>query len=327
METAKHDREFVRRVPGSFFTIPFGIAGLAGAWRVMTAAYGSPAAVANVLFVLAAVLWLLLVVISLARWIVAGRAFVSELRDPVDSPFWSLPAVDGMLLAGGLQPYAAGTAKVLFLVFFTGTFAVAGWIVGDWIAGGLKQHLFHPGYFLATVAAGLIGGEEAASFGMQGLGWMSFGVGVLSWLFFGALILNRVLFAHLPGALVPTLAIQLAAPAVAGNAYFALHGAAPDPFAYALAGYTALSVIIELRLLSLYWPLSFAPSFWAFTFPWAASAGLAIRWLAIERPGAGATLAAAAIGAVSTLVAVIAGYSVAALVRGTLLAPGTAEAP
>ena len=40
----------------------------------------------------------------------------------------------------------------------------------------------------------------------------------------------------LPAALVPTLAIELAPPALGGTAYFA-HGTARDAFAYALAGY------------------------------------------------------------------------------------------
>jgi tellurite resistance protein TehA-like permease len=62
-------------------------------------------------------------------------------------------------------------------------------------------------------------------------------------------IINRLFFTdRLPAALVPTLAIEVAPPAVAAGAYFALHGPTPDVFAYGLAGYAVLMVLVEVRL-------------------------------------------------------------------------------
>jgi tellurite resistance protein len=154
------------------------------------------------------------------------------------------------------------------------------------------------------------------------LGWLSFGIGIVCWLMLGSLIINRLFFTDtLPAAVVPTLAIEVAPPAVAGAAYFALHGPNPDAFAYGVAGYAALMVLVQVRLLPLYVRLSFTPGFWAFTFSWAAAAELALLWLRIERPASEVVWAALAGGAVSLLIAAIAARSLVAIGRGQFLPP------
>jgi tellurite resistance protein len=80
------------------------------------------------------------------------------------------------------------------------------------------------------------------------------------------------------------MAIELAPPAVAGSAYFLLKPGPPDLFAYGIAGYAVTMVIAQARLLPLYRAAGFTAGFWSFTFPWAATATLALRWLALEHP-------------------------------------------
>jgi tellurite resistance protein len=143
----------------------------------------------------------------------------------------------------------------------------------------------------------------------------------------GSLSLNRLFFLEtLEGALVPTLAIELAPPALAGGAYFALHGPAPGAVAYGFAGYAVLMVLVQVRLLPSYARLRFSPGFWSFTFPWCAVAGLALRWLQIERPPGQAVYAALAAGGVSLLVAAVAARSLLAIWRGDF-APRAQAAP
>jgi tellurite resistance protein len=92
-------------------------------------------------------------------------------------------------------------------------------------------------------------------------------------------------------------------------------------FAYGLAGYAVLMVLVQVRLLPLYARLSFTPGFWAFTFSWAAVAELALLWLRIERPAGEVVWAALAAGAVSLLIAAIAARSLVAIGRGQFLPP------
>jgi tellurite resistance protein len=306
----------VSRLPPNVFSIPFGIAGLASVWRLMTAIYGSPEAVADALYLAAAAILLALLWGALVRAARRPGQILAELRDPVCSPFWSLPAITGILLTVGLEPHAHDLAKVLFTVFFVVTLLFAGWIGGEWIVGDLDAVQFHPGFVLPAVAGGFIGAEGAGVFGMEGLGWLSFGIGLVSWMVLSSLTFNRLyLGPKLPAALVPTLVITIAPSAVGGVAYFQLHGLAVDTLAYVFAGYTVLMALVQVRLLPLYRSLEFGPGIWAFAFCWAAVTALGLRWLQIEDPPHASLYAGLGAGAVSLLVAAIAARTVAAVVR------------
>jgi tellurite resistance protein len=313
-------QNWLLRLPVSFFAIPFGIAGLAGVWRVMTVSYGTPAAIADGVYVIAAAVWLLLAAGVARRLARAPRLVVGELRDPVISPFGSLPAITGMLLAIGLTPYARTAAEIVFVACFVAMALFGGWVIAAWIGSELDHSRFHPGYVLPTVAGGFVGGQAAAGFGWRGLGWMSFGVGLISWLMIGSMTINRLTFVRrLPADLLPILAIELAPPAVGGNAYFALHGSVPDPVLYAFAGYAVLMGLVQMSLLPRYLKVSFTPAFWAFTFTWTSVAAFGIRWVASQHPAGETVYAAVAAGAASALVAAIAARSLVAIAQGWFL--------
>jgi tellurite resistance protein len=298
----------------NLFAVPVGIAGLATVWRLMTAAYGSPQAVTDVLAAIAAVLWIALLLGALRRWTGVRGSFLGELRDPVYTPFLSLPAIVGMLLSISLEPHAPGFAKAAFLVFFATMIVFGGWITGEWVIGELAPPSFHPAYFLPSVAGGFLGAEGCGIFGLEALGWLAFGYGAISWLILASQVSGRLFFVgRLPPGLVPTMAIELAPPCVGGTAYFQLHGLGADPVAYMLAGYAGLMVLVQLRLLPIYLRLRFGAGFWSFTFAWCAAAALGIRWLQVTDPPGASAYAAIVAGAASLLVGAIAARSLVAL--------------
>jgi tellurite resistance protein len=322
--------------PPNFFAIPFGLAGLAVVWRAMGDLHGAPGAIGDVLFLAAALVWVVLLVGMVQRALRGWKPFVALISDPVMSPFCSLPPIVGMLLAIGLEPHAAGVAKVAYLIFAIATILFGGWVTGQWILDDMDESKINPGYFLPTVAGGLLAANGAAVFGYEGFGWLCFGIGMICWFVLGSVVINRLfLAARLPAPLLPTMAIEVAPPAVAGNAYFALHGLHADTFAYVLAGYGILMVLVQLRLLSLYRQLSFAPGFWAFTFSWTAVATFALRWLHLEHPSGEALWSWLVAAAATLLVAAIALRSLDLLRRGAFFpkppppepAPAPAPAP
>lgn len=315
-------------LPPTFFSIPFGLAGLAGAWRLAAGLVGLPTGIADALYLLAAAVYLPLSAAFVAGLVRAPHSALTALRHPVLSPFNALPLIVGMLLALGLQPYTPGGARALFLVFFTATWLLGGWLTGEWILAPRELDQLHPGYFLPTGAGGLIGAQGAAACGLVGLGWLSFGAGIVSWLFLGAILLGRLVTRpRLPAVLLPTLAITIAPPVVAGAAYSALSGGRVDMLAYGLAGFALLMVLVQLRLLPVYRRLPFTPTFWSFTFSWAAAAIDALHWIALERPAGAAVLASVTLAAISTLVGGIALRSLIALRRGMFLPPAPTTAP
>jgi tellurite resistance protein len=298
----------------NLFAVPFGIAGLAIVWRLMAGVYGAPLAVTDALSLIAAVIWLALTAGALWRWATVRGSLAAEIRDPVYSPFLPLPSIIGMMLAVGLGLHDTETAKVIFLVFFALTVGFGGWLTGEWVLGEIDEARFHPGYYLPTCAGGFIGAEGCGLFGLESLGWLSFGLGVISWLILASQVSGRLFFVgRLPEELVPTMAIELATPCVAGAAYFQLHGDVPSTVAYMLAGYGALMLLVQLRLLPIYARLPFSVGFWSFTFSWCTAAALAIRWLEATEPAGASTYAAIIAGAASLLVAAIAARSLLAL--------------
>ena len=307
-------------IPLNFFAITMGLAGLAGVWRLAGDLSHLPAWIGDALYVVTAGVFLLLIVAFAMKLVLTPKAVMAELTHPVLGPFCSLLPMSGMLLALGLQPYASRVALVLFLVFFIATVLLGGWMTGQWIVAKLDAETFHPGDFLPTVAGALVGADGAGHFGLIGLGWMSFGIGMMCWVVLGSIMLNRLFFrADLPPGLVPTLAIEMAPPVVAGNAYFTLMSGRIDIVAYVLAGYAVLMVLVQVRLVPLYVKTLFAPSFWALTFAYAAVASDAMRWITVEHPSGAIVLGSVLLAAITFLIAGMALRSLIALRQGTFL--------
>jgi tellurite resistance protein len=323
----------VQKIPLNLLGIPFGLAGLGEAWTVLASEHHAPALVGEVILLISAASWLAVVAAYLSHLITAvpsvRAALSGDLLDPIAAPFASLTLIVPILLASdGLFPQAATPGRVITDVFIVLTVLLGGWFTGQWILGPVDLDRFHPGYFLPTVAGGLIASDGAALVGQQRLAEVLLGFGVLSWIVLGSLILGRLLFRPLlPPALQPTMAIEVAPAAVASLAWFAIHGTRIDMIAAFLAGYGILMVIAQLRLLPAYLRLPFMPSTWAFTFSWAAVAAAAIIWLQGTQPAGYRVWQYVLIAAITALIGGIAIRTVVAISRRQLLPrPSTAPA-
>ncbi|HUC23871.1 MAG TPA: hypothetical protein VMA73_14275 [Streptosporangiaceae bacterium] len=302
------------RVPPNFFGIAFGLAGLGGAWHAAAKPLGVWIAVADVIFIVAAAVWAILVVGYLAQ---GWRQVVADFSDPVLGPFLSLAVITPMLLAVALAPSAHAAARLLVVIFLALTFALGGWITGQWIVMKIDEDANHPGYFLPTVAGPLVGSAAATTAGLHAVAEGAFGVGVVSWLVLGSILLRRLFFRPmLPASLVPTMAIEVAPPAVAGVAYFAINGDRLDFIARALGCYAILSVLIQLRLVPVYARLRFSPGFWAFTFSYAIVATDALLWVKAARPSGATAYVIVVVTLITVLIVAIALRTIVALGRG-----------
>jgi tellurite resistance protein len=274
------------RIPLNTFAIPLGLAGLGEVWTVLGSEHDAPALVGDVIMLIAAAAWVAVMAAYLSYLITTaaptGKAFSADFLDPIGSPFGSLAVIVPVALASdGLYPHAAASGRVITDFFIALTVLVGSWFTGQWIYGPLDLDRFHPGYFLPTVAGGLIAAEGAALVGPRRLAEVLLGFGVMSWVVVGSLILGRLFFRPL---LPPTMAIEVAPAAVSTAAWFAIHGRSIDTVTAFLAGYGVLMVLAQLRLLPAYLRLKFMPTFWAFTFSWAAVVGSAILWLQSTQP-------------------------------------------
>jgi tellurite resistance protein len=235
------------RLPPNFFGIALGLAGLAVLWAFAATSFGAPAAVGDGLAVIAAVVWVGLTVAYLRQ---GPRRILADARDATVGPFLAAPVMSVYALAYVLEPYAPSGARAIVIAFLVIGLIVSGLLTGQWLMGGLEEKTFGPAFFLPGIGIGFVGADAAATVGLHSIAQLFFGVGVAAWVLISSVTLNRMFFRpRLPPNLIPTMAIELAPAAVAGNAYFLIHPGPPDLLLLALSGYAALMVIAQIRLL------------------------------------------------------------------------------
>jgi tellurite resistance protein len=314
---ARPDAHPLTRITPNLFGVALGLAGLGDAWWAAEFALGAPSAVSNAAYALAAVVWVGLVLAYVRQ---GPRQIIRDLRDPVLAPFVTAVPITGMVLSLALSQFSFDLGRSLVGVFLAATLALGAWLMGNWIITDLDPESAHPGYFLPTVAGGLIGAFTTAGVQLQTLAQLSFGIGMVSWFLLGSIVLNRLFFRRLlPAALLPTLAIESAPPAMAGVAYWAVTGGMADPFAYGLAGYAALMAVIQLRFLRVYRRLQFGPGMWAFTFAYSAIATDALLWIAQSHAPGATAYAVVVLGFITILILAIAVRTVVALTQHKFL--------
>jgi tellurite resistance protein len=310
-----------RKIPLNFFGIPFGLLGLADCWLVAAKFNLAPVAIGDVLTALAAVVWAT-VMIAYGRYVASRRgAFAVDLTDSVASPFASLAVIMPMLaVADGVYPHAHEIGRVVVDVGIAGTVLTGGWFTGQWIYKPLDFKSVHPGYFLPTVAGGFVASASAGLVGQTALAQVLFGLGLISWITLGSIVLGRLqLGPPLPPPLMPTIAIEVAPAGVASFAYFVIHGDHLSGPSAVIAGYGVLMILAQLRLLPGYLKLSFVPSFWAFTFAWAAVVFGAMFWLHAGQPLGWRVYSYLLLTGITILIGAIAAKTVIKLSRGQFI--------
>jgi tellurite resistance protein len=305
------------RIPLNTLAIGFGSAGLADLWSTAGGVLGIPTGVGEAFWIATAIVWFWLIVAHVVRGVRSAESLASQLRHPVQGPLAALIPIVGMLLGDELYQSDPVAGRVFFLASLVVTVVFAAWILSFWMRGGLTIDAIHGGYFLPTVAGGLVAATAAADTGMTDLAIASFAVGVFFWVVMFVAIFARIaLRPALPGPLRPTLAIFLAPPAVAGGAWFSIDRHTSDPVALGLAGLTVVMLLMLVAFAPTFRKLAFSLGFWSFTFPLAATARLGVDWLAIARP-AGWQVGVVLLMAVITALIVAIAIASLRLLRGT----------
>ncbi|MGN6608972.1 MAG: TDT family transporter [Jatrophihabitans sp.] len=324
--TIRVARPVPRRVTPNLFAISFGLAGLAQTWTNAVHVAGTPVAVADALWLLTGAVWLTTLAFYV-RSLLTARRWRAELSDHVFGPFVSVPAIVGMLLAGGLQPHAPTAALALYWTSLVVALALAGHLLAVWALDDAPSTHWHPGYYLPSVGAPFVAAAEAVSFGHPSLAKLLFGIGALSWVLLGGILLHHLVGQErLPKPLLPTMAILLAPPVVAGNAWFAINGDHVDTVALGLAGYAALMIVTQFGLIPAYRTAPFGPGWWSFSFPYAATVGNALTWLVAAHVDHRRVLADLMLAALTAFIALLAVRTATALARRTFLPPAPVTA-
>ncbi|MGY8711112.1 dicarboxylate transporter/tellurite-resistance protein TehA [Bradyrhizobium sp. 18BD] len=314
-------------VPAAFFGIVLGLAGLGNAWRAAHQVWHLPAIIGEAVLALAAIVWALLLVLFVLRWIFARAESLGEAHHPVQCCFIGLAGVSSMLIAIAAELYSHLAAIVLFGLGGAFTLGFALWRTGLLWRGNRDHTATTPVLYLPTVAGGFVTGAVSAALGYPDWGQLAFGVALFSWLAIESVLLHRLYTAAtLPVALRPTLGIQLAPPAVGAVAYLAINGGVPDMVAHILVGYALMMALLLLRLLPWIMEQPFSVSYWGFTFGATALAIAPIRLAGHGDTRAIAQLAPWLFAAANIVVGLIALGTLRLILQGRLL-PVAAPSP
>ncbi|CAN5363689.1 dicarboxylate transporter/tellurite-resistance protein TehA [soil metagenome] len=279
-------------VPAAFFGIVLGLAGLGNGWRLAHQVWNLPAMIGEILNLLAAVVWALLLILFVLKWLFDRPQARGEAFHPVQCCFIGLVGVSTMLMALGAQPYSRLAAQILFFAGAAFTIAFAVWRTGVLWQGGRDDNATTPVLYLPTVAGGFVTCFTAASLGYADWARLAFGAAVFSWLAIESVLLHRFyMAASMPLPLRPSFGISLAPPTVGAAAWLSINGGMPDMVAYALLGYGLILALILLRLLPWITQQPFSASYWGFTFGITALGGAPLRMMLHGDTGAMAKLA------------------------------------
>jgi len=315
-------------VPAAFFGIVLGLAGLGAGWRAAHEVWHLPAQVGEALMALATIIWALLLLLFILRWIFARGQSLAEAHHPVQCCFIGLAGVATMLIAFAAHPYSRLSGQILFGAGAAFTLGFAVWRTGLLWRGDRDHTATTPVLYLPTVAGGFVTAAVGSALGYPDWGQLAFGFGFFSWLAIESVLLHRLYTAAtLPIVLRPTLGIQLAPPTVGAVAWLGVNGGVPDLAVHVLLGYGLLQALLLLRLLPWIMEQPFAASYWGFTFGATALATAAIRVAGHGDTGAIAKLAPYLFAGANITVGLIALGTLRLIVQRRLLpqaAPATA---
>jgi len=311
------------RPPASFtlnqFAIPLGIAGLGGAWAASENAVEASPVVADVLFAIATVLWATFAAGYVLQRFRHSGSFRADLTHPIVGPFAAYVPVIALLLISRYAGFLGDFAPWFAAAFGAALLTVAAQLVGHWIIGDISIDTIHPGYFLPVVAGAFVASIAFSSSGLPEVAIAAFGIGIFFWLVIGTVVTGRLITrGPLPDGVKPTLSVLLAPPAVGGIASLLISGGTANVVGYAFVGITVILLAVQLVLLPNYLRLRPTLSFWAFTFPVAATTNFAIRWWEIEPFPGSVTTTWVAVGLATAAVITVAFVTLAipAIARG-----------
>jgi tellurite resistance protein len=291
-------------LPVGLFGSVMGLTGLSVAWHLAQARYGAPEWVPQVIAAMAVLAFVLLLIGYGLKLATGPKTVLAEFRHPIAGNLFGTVLISLLLLPILLVPYARPLAQALWTIGAAGMVLFAWFIVSRWMND--RQQVAHatPAWIIPVV--GMLDVPLALpSLGlpsMHGLMVFALAVGLFFAVPLFTLVFSRLVFEPpLPDALKPSLLI-LVAPFAVGNSAYTVTVGQPDLFAdalYMLMLFVLAVLLGQLRYLPACCP--FRVSWWAVSFPLAASSIAALHFAAAQ-PGLATDTIAFVLLALATLV-------------------------
>lgn len=310
----------VRQLPVSLFGSVMSMAGLALAWRLAGATYGTSPAVANAIGFVALGLFAVLALSYLGKWWRHPELVRQEFAHPVTGSFFGTVGISVLLLSSVIGAYSPSARLVVWSMGAVLTLALSAVMISRLLNGNAAPASVVPAWLIAGVGSldiVVTGGALTAPWAHE-VNLLAAAIGGVSALVFFVLIFSRLV--HQPplaGPMRPSKMILVAPFAVGFIAYVNLVQKV-DMFA-ALLFYFALFLFAIIGYRLAVRPAPFSPAWWAIGFPMAALANAALTY-ANAVGGAGlAWLAVLLLCMLTVSVLALSVHTACALAAGRLL--------
>src|SRR5450755_562810 len=290
-------------LPIGFFGSTMGLTGLSVAWKQANKVFDMPLWVSDTIAVIAVVVFLALLGAYSVKVICAPDKVLSEFRHPIAGNLFGTFLISVLLLPIVIAPVNLLIARLMWSGGAVGMVVFAWTIVSRWMSDRQQTAHATPAWIVPVV--GMLDVPLALpSLGLSPLPEvmiLSLAVGLFFAVPLFTLIFSRLVFeAPMPDALQPTLLILVAPFSVGFSSYVVTVGRI-DLFAqslYFLMLFVLAVLLGRLRVLRQCCP--FRVSWWAVSFPLAASAIAALR-MAVAGPGVATDFVAIALLGFTTL--------------------------
>ncbi|EAS49168.1 putative C4-dicarboxylate transporter/malic acid transport protein [Aurantimonas manganoxydans SI85-9A1] len=316
-------RSIVAFLPVGLFGSTMGLTGLSVAWRQAQIRYEAPPLIADTIGLVALLTFAALVIGYAAKVMTAPAAVVAEFRHPVAGNLFGTVFISLLLIPIVLAPYSLLLAQAIWLIGAVGMVVFAWTIVSRWMSD--RQVVAHatPAWIVPVV--GMLDLPLALpSLGlppMHGVMVLGLAVGLFFAIPIFTLVFSRLLFEEpLPPALQPSLMILIAPFAVGFSTYVVTTGQI-DLLAeslYVLSLFMLVVLVGRLRHAATCCP--FNVSWWAISFPLAATAIAGIRFATAAASSVADVIALLLLGFATLAVLALLARTLWGMARGELAA-------
>ncbi|WP_256575748.1 SLAC1 anion channel family protein [Pseudomonas sp. R16(2017)] len=311
----------IKNLPINLFGAVMGLAGLGLAWRLNGQYFGIGGLLGEAIGAFAGLVFVLLTLGYLGKWVKHPEAVRGEFNHPVASNFFGTVTIALLLLSAVAAPHSALLGEVLWIVGSGLTVLLAGLVVSRLLSGSQDPSNAVPAWLIpgvATLDIAVTGAHMPMAWAAE-FNLFAMAVGAVLALVFYSRIFSRLVHqAALAKGMVPSLMVLIAPFEVGFLAYTNVFGEI-DRFASVLF-YFGLFLFGVLSFKVFRRDVPFAPSWWAISFPIAALSNAALKYAHAQDSILLTAIAVFILLFLTAALTVLTVKTLASLVRGKLLA-------
>lgn len=263
----------IKNFPIMFFAVIMGLGGLSLAYEKLKLVFSLSNFVFEILRSITSLVFILITTIYLIKFIKFNEQVREEFAHPIKINFFAAFSISLFLLSAMWHEFDLLHQILFYFALAIQSFLTL-YVVSFWINKNMLISHSNPAWFIPIVGnlVVVIASKESSLFL-----WYYFSVGMFFWVVLFTIVFYRIIFHdQLAQKFIPTLFILIAPPAVGFLGYLKLTGNF-DTTAQILLNLTLFFVLLILFMFRNFTKLNFFLSWWAFTFPTAASSMAFLR--------------------------------------------------